>query len=233
MKIKKDLKNQWDSAFDEGMGTTWYPSEDLIRFTSRFLKKRVGIDQYKNLSDCKRILDLGCGNGRHVVYFAQLGFDAYGMDISQKALDICAELLSREQLSADLRCGDVTEIPHPEQFFDAVVSWGVLDHVKKDDAFASVREIKRVLTPGGWFHVNLRSKDSFDYGEGDEIEPGTFVLTEGWEKGLFQHFWDEDEIDDLLKDFDICNFELEVRWFGKEKKSRDSRFSISAKLKPS
>jgi SAM-dependent methyltransferase len=42
--------------------------------------------------DCKTVLDAGCGSGRNLVYFLQNGFDVYGVDQSEAAVDAVKQL---------------------------------------------------------------------------------------------------------------------------------------------
>lgn len=178
-------------------------------------------------------MDLGCGNGRHVLCFARQGFEVSGVDISTDAGALCRQWLQGEGLVADLKCVSVEELPYSRDEFDAVVSFGVLDHVTKRVAVGAVREITRVLKKRGLLHLNLRSPDSYDFGKGEEIEPGRYILTDGPEKGLPQHFWAEEEIEQVLSEFTILNWESHVRWLDKARTTKDSRWAISTQLRKS
>jgi SAM-dependent methyltransferase len=69
----------------------------------------------------RTILDLGCGSGRHVVYFAQQGFSVFGVDHSPAGIALTQQWLGREGLSATLRVHDITEpLPFEDAFFEAV-----------------------------------------------------------------------------------------------------------------
>ena len=78
---------------------------------------------------CRRVLDLGCGNGRHTVGLAQRGFDVTGLDISMSGLRETCLWLVEEGAEADLICAD-TRRPLPLQSgcFDAVLSTQVIHH---------------------------------------------------------------------------------------------------------
>lgn len=223
-----NIAQRWDEVYGKKLLTMWYPNEDVVRFCARYIRTRVAPNVYVNRQKYERVLDLGCGNGRHVIFFAKQGFDVSGVDISDDALTICKEWLQSEGLVADLRCTSVEALPYLEDEFDVVVTVGVLDHVRKDVALRAMREVSRVLRDGGLLHINLRSTDSYDFGKGKEIEPGTFILTDGPEKGLPQHFWTEAELDDLLSGWSILNWELHVRYLDRARTTKDSRWAISA-----
>jgi 2-polyprenyl-3-methyl-5-hydroxy-6-metoxy-1,4-benzoquinol methylase len=138
----------WDDVYSKKrFGGTWYPNEGVVRFTARYLKRRVGIEVYDVKRDVRRILDVGCGNGRHVVFFAEQGFDVYGMDISKEAIEIANEWLAKKGLKAGLRVGDIEKIPFDDEYFEIVISAEVLDHVPFSKAKKTIQEIRRVLAP--------------------------------------------------------------------------------------
>ncbi len=222
---------EWDGLYANRTGTQWQPSEDVVRFCARHIQTRVGPDEYITRAGIRHILDFGCGNGRHVIFFAKQGFRVSGLDISRESLDLCRRWLDMESLVADLRQASVEEVPFADDSFDAVVSFGVLDHVRLEVAMRAAGELRRVLKPGGLVHVNLRSPESLDFGKGEEIEPNTFILTEGPEKGIPQHFWSQEEVETFLEGFEVLDWELSVRWLDKARTQRDSRWAVTARLR--
>ncbi|MEK9148876.1 MAG: class I SAM-dependent methyltransferase, partial [Candidatus Desantisbacteria bacterium] len=68
-------KKEWDRFYKDRRYVMWWPSEAVIRWTKRccFAEKAL-------------VLDSGCGNGRHTLFFAKNGFTAHGVDISNKSL---------------------------------------------------------------------------------------------------------------------------------------------------
>ena len=99
----------------------------------------------------KRILDLGCGDGRHLVFLAKRGFTMYGLDYAPTALRLRREWLSKEGLDADLKCADMSSIPWRDGHFDAVIATMVMDHNSLEEIRATLGEVFRVLKPGGYF----------------------------------------------------------------------------------
>jgi len=204
---------KWDKVYSKKFGGTWYPNEGVVRFVARFIKRRVGIDVYETKKKVKRILDAGCGNGRHIIFFAEQGFNAYGIDISREAIEIGREWLTQKNLKADLRVGDIKKLPYKDGYFDVVISFETLDHIPFTKAKKTMKEIKRVLVPRGYFFVSLRSTESSEYGRGERVDKNTFKLKEGYEKGLFQHYFDLKEIKELLRGFKIFDIELHEQKF--------------------
>ena len=108
----------WDKIFKDHGYFFVDPHEDMPRLASLFVEKRV-----------KRILDLGCGTGRHLVSFARNGFEMSGFDASVNALSLAEKWLQEENLTANI-CEHHMERPFPYQdnFFDAVLSIQVIHH---------------------------------------------------------------------------------------------------------
>jgi ubiquinone/menaquinone biosynthesis C-methylase UbiE len=188
----------WDSVYSRNFMTNWYPNENIIRFCARLIQKRLTYDEREIKRKVNRVLDLGCGNGRHAIYFAREGMEACGIDISSTAIEWAQDWAKREGFKIDFRVGNIAELPYPDQHFDVVVSHGVLDHMRMDEAKRAVAEVARVLTPKGLFYFDLKSADDTDFGVGEEADKNTFVVTDGFEKGLIQHFFTLDEIHELM-----------------------------------
>jgi SAM-dependent methyltransferase len=88
-----------------------------------------------------RILDVGCGTGANLVRLSEFG-DAEGVDISPDALSFC-----RERGLNKVKLGAAEELPYEDGEFDLVTALDVVEHL--DDDVAGLREMRRVLRPGG------------------------------------------------------------------------------------
>jgi cyclopropane fatty-acyl-phospholipid synthase-like methyltransferase len=114
----KTTENVWDKLYKEKGKFFEEIQEDLPRVV-RLLKK----------SGAKRVLDLGCGSGRHLVYLAKQGFNVYGIDNSKSGIEIGKNWLKKEGLKANLKIGDIYKnLPYPDDFFDAIISTQTLHH---------------------------------------------------------------------------------------------------------
>ncbi|HEY3343985.1 MAG TPA: class I SAM-dependent methyltransferase [Anaerolineaceae bacterium] len=187
----------WDALFHNEEFRWKEPHEQVIQFVDRFSPKRPA-----------RILDLGCGAGRHVVYLAAQGFQMVGLDNSPTALSLTRDWLDRTGLSARLVCADMTRPGFPSNSFDGLISIFVLYHNRLAAIRQTIEEIHRLLKPGGMALVSFASKRSYRYADGDSIEADTFVARGGPDSGELHHFSDLEEINRLLHAFRIQRIEL-------------------------
>ena len=88
-----------------------------------------------------RLLDIGCGTGGNLETLSKFG-EAEGVDISREALDFC-----RARGLANVREGAAETLPYGDESFDLVTGLDVVEHL--DDDVAGLREMRRVLRPGG------------------------------------------------------------------------------------
>lgn len=93
-----------------------------------------------------RVLDVGCGRGLLLREFQRRGCDVTGTEFSD---DACR--FAREVLKLPVRVGLLHELNFPDQSFDVVVMWHVLEHVS--DPRPTLAEVSRILRPGGIFLV--------------------------------------------------------------------------------
>jgi SAM-dependent methyltransferase len=227
----RETNSKWDKVYSQNFMTMWYPNEDIIRFNARLIRKRLTYDEYEVKREVTSVLDLGCGNGRHAIYFAREGLKAAGVDVSEQAIAWARDWARREALEVDFRVGDIGNLPYPDDSFGAVVSHGVLDHVPANLAAAAVREVRRVLKPAGLFYCDLRCVDDFEFGKGNQVGPNTFVVDQGYEQGLVQHFFTLDEIRALFDgQFRIIYSEITERRIEPDFQRRYSRWVVATEV---
>lgn len=152
---------------------------------------------------CRRVLDLGCGNGRHLVALAHLVFHVCGLDISSSGLRLAHAWLGEDGLEADLVCAD-TRLPLPftTRAFDSLLSTQVVHHALLAEVRVSIAEIWRVLAPGGVAFVSVAGRTHEDE-HYEQIEPGTYLPLDGLEQGLPHHIFSEQEFRKELGAFRI------------------------------
>jgi SAM-dependent methyltransferase len=158
----------------------------------------------------RRVHDLGCGPGRHLLFLAAEGFEASGSDFSPAAVETCRRRLQEAGLSAPVTLAEMTELPAEDGSLDAVIAWDVVYHGTLDTIRRTVAGVRRKLSPGGYFLLAFNSVESASYlrareelarGEAEESEPNTFVVPgDPFDKALPHHYTTEQEIRDEIMD---------------------------------
>jgi ubiquinone/menaquinone biosynthesis C-methylase UbiE len=120
-------------------------------------KPRKEVEKF--ITECKgKLLDLGCGSGRHFLKKDDLA--VYGVDFSEKMLELAKKDSSKKGIEVELKLMKDEEIPYPDEFFDSVLCIAVLHCVEtKEKRKKLLEEIKRVLKKGGKAMIQVWSKN--------------------------------------------------------------------------
>jgi SAM-dependent methyltransferase len=102
-----------------------------------------------------RVLDVGAAQGRTVIALQQRGHQAVGVEPWPEAIAAARVLAERHGTTVEIREGAAERLPFEDEEFDLVVAMSVLEHV--EDLPQSLREVFRVLRPGGIFWFNSAS----------------------------------------------------------------------------
>jgi SAM-dependent methyltransferase len=99
------------------------------------------------------VLDVGCGTGENVLYLAEHGYAAAGVDGAPTAIKKARAKAKRRGLKASFEVGDALNLPTPERQFDTVIDSGLF-HVFSDDERPRFREsLGRVVRSGGTYFL--------------------------------------------------------------------------------
>jgi len=121
-----------------------------------------------------RLLEVGCGMGTDLLQFARGGAKVTGVDLTPRSVEISRQHLDVYGERGDFAISDCETLPFADDSFDVVYSNGVLHHTP--DTVGAVREIHRVLRPGGQARVMLYHRGSAAYW-------GEIILRHGLLKG--------------------------------------------------
>ena len=156
----------------------------------------------------RKILDLGCGDGRHLVWFATQGFDMVGLDSAFSGLALAQQALAAAGQKAALGEGDMADLPFLDDSFDAVICVQVINHQDIDGIRKTVAGIHRVLTSGGRLFLTVPPV------EGEltrpnvvRLSPRLFTVTDGDHPGV-PHY--KATAEEWLAEF--SRFRIERRW---------------------
>lgn len=96
-----------------------------------------------------RALDLGCGTGTNVLYLAERGWQAVGVDFAPPAVAQARQKARRRGLSAEFFVADVTRLDFLDGTFDLAVDIGCLHGVPPSDRPRYAAGLARLVRPGG------------------------------------------------------------------------------------
>ena len=203
----------WDDIFTKRGKFFTNPHDDMERLTKIFKENGV-----------QRVLDLGCGTGRHLLFFLKKGFDVYGLDGSPKGLEIAKNWLNEENLSAKLMHQRIDQrFPYENDFFDVIISIQVIHHNLMKDIIFTVKEIERVLKPKGFIFITVALLQAFNLKKWvlKKVEERTYIPQSGPEKGLPHHFFTIAELKSVFSSFELLEIYIDKTnhraIFGKKK----------------
>ena len=186
------IRDRWNSIFRE---------EGFITDIDKTLPKIV--DFFKN-QGVKRIMDLGCGAGRHTVYLAQRKFEVYGIDIAEEGIKRAKNLLHEKNLLGTLTIGSIhNPLPYDDNFFDSVISIRVIHHGRIESIQRIIKEMERVTRPGGYIYVTVRKRPRKQWGSFKMIAPQTYVKLDGREKDIIHYQFTRRSLREEFKNFKI------------------------------
>jgi len=108
-----------------------------------------------------RVLEIGCGLGTDGAQFAKAGADYTGIDLTDAAIELAEKRFELFELPGSFRTADAENLDFADNTFDVVYSHGVLHHTP--DTAGAIKEVHRVLKPGGKAIVMLYHRDSYNY----------------------------------------------------------------------
>ncbi len=103
-----------------------------------------------------KALDIGCGTGSFLLILKKLGFEATGIEPSEKAGSI-----GRKNVGLDIKTGNLLEHKFPNNYFNLITMNHVLEHVH--NPVEVLLEVKRILHPDGMITIRTPNMDSFGY----------------------------------------------------------------------
>jgi ubiquinone/menaquinone biosynthesis C-methylase UbiE len=157
----------------------FYELVEEHRYTKEWhIPAAAGFSQSKNLN----VLEVGCGLGTDGAQFAKAGAIYTGIDLTDAAVDLARRRFELFQLPGTFRVADAERLDFSDNTFDLVYSHGVLHHTP--DTAAAVREIHRVLRPGGKAVVMLYHRDSYNYRVNISMLRRTGVQLLRWNAGV-------------------------------------------------
>jgi SAM-dependent methyltransferase len=185
-----------------------------------WMPRVMGFDQFAG----KRLLEVGCGMGTDLLQFARGGAICTGVDLTPRSVELSRRHFRLYDIPGNFLLTDGERLPFVDESFDVVYSNGVLHHTP--DTFGAVREIHRVLRPGGTAKVMLYYRHSLNYwgemilhrgllrgellrGRSPEDIMSRWVEYSEQEGRPLVKVYSRTQARNLFQDFETVNFEIE------------------------
>ncbi len=151
MSIYPLQKKYFENAYR--VGKHGWPIEEPSPFVSQFL------NQFRSASKGLRVLDLGCGEGRHTLAFAKKGWCAVGLDYQPLALEKAKTFAHKKKIQQKVSfvLGDLFHLPFRTHSFDVLVDFGVLHHIRRRDTAFYLKTVDSLLASNGFFLLSCFS----------------------------------------------------------------------------
>lgn len=208
MSRKRVSTVDWDKdIYNQGMQLNHWPYTDVVSDVLRLTARR----DRKTL----RFLEIGCGAGNNLWFAAESGFSVYGLDMSTTAIQYATGRLSGLGYNEiDLRVGDLTLLPWPDDFFDIVLDRGALTQNSYAGIQACLKEVYRVLRPntGMLLAYTLYGLNDDDLKYGEEVSKNTYDnFTGGYFKNVgLTSFFSERDIRSIFCDFNSLTIKRQL-----------------------
>lgn len=137
---------KYDQAYQDERRVLRYPADWVIRFHAYYLRRGL---------PSGRVLDYGCGSGNNARFFADRGYEVWGLDVSEAVRPRYREVVGSDAC-LKIVSPTTTVLPYATGFFDLVVANQALYYLADEGRIrAVIREFYRVLRPGGVMFATL------------------------------------------------------------------------------
>lgn len=139
--MKENSKEHWEKLWNN------IDLEDEIK-TNNFEDKQEVFKLYKNYLPPKgegNILEAGCGLGAKLLHWHQMGYNITGIDYVPQSIAV----LKQYDSSVKVVAADIHNIPFPDSYFKAYLSYGVMEHIESG-YIKALKEAHRVLEASGF-----------------------------------------------------------------------------------
>lgn len=194
-----------------------YPDEEVIRIIKKFFIP----------NNAKKVLDVGCGSGRHTMALLREGFQVEAIDSSSTALNIAKDMVLNLDANVNFNEGNIVKLPYKDEEFDGIICWGVLHYLTDEEFEKAFSELFRVLKPGGILGLTLRSSEDSecDINNKDKMQASNAFES----KDILFKYFDENDIEKLFSSFQSVKYGHKTRTVFEDNKRKIAHWFVAAK----
>lgn len=213
-------ENVWETYWSNPENHDWWekPAPEVLDFI-------------RSLSPMEKpkVLDLGCGLGRHAIAFAMAQFSVTATDSSPAAIRHLINWAGGLHLSIETHVGDALDNALQDKTFNIVLSYNVIYHGSREQFARAIRQVHKLLKPKGIFFFTCPSRQDGKYGSGEMVAPHTYRCTKSVTPGDIHYFADEKDLDELLDGFQsVKRWKNEGYWDNRGEQQFYSNWHIRA-----
>ena len=208
--------SEWEKSYSRGENYCFVASDETVKFVSRYIVKRVGINKFKKITNIEgkiRVLDACCGIGRNLIFGEKMGLEMHGFDLSSIAIKNARKFYQSSfaeenylPLDQKYKVSSINSIPWADSFFDFIICEQALDSMKFEVAMQGIVEFARIIKNQGLFYCSLISGETESPSDNETREAVVKTLHE---EGTIQSYFNKDKIYDLLNScLNILNLKL-------------------------
>jgi len=179
------------------------------------------------------ILDLGCGFGRHSLFFAKQGFKVTAVDEHSQTITYVRQWEQQEEVKIMTKLAMMDKLPFREGAFDCLWAYDVFGHVDTPTFKKTVKEAHRVLKAGGEFYLTLESKETCGISDGihPQVDENTILKLQDLNREYRPHFCvGLEDIVRLLKGFEIISVRQIEDCFYRGRSTGHKQYAVLAKV---
>lgn len=143
----------------------------------------------------KKVLDIGCGEGKDAVCMAQKGYDVTAFDLTENGIRKTIALADKRGVKLNAYVDDINTFETDEQF-DIIYSTGTVQYLFDENKKEFFDKLEKITKPGGIVYINVFVEKSFL-----ELPPDWDKEEKMWRSGeLFTYFadWKVERIDEMI-----------------------------------
>lgn len=191
--VKYNKKNAFTSKFPPS-----YPNEMMVKIFNSNFYTNIKFPAFKK----NKILEIGCFSGNNLRFFIENGFDAHGVEINQKLIDLGKKNLKRLKIKIpDIKLGNNLLLPFDNQKFDTLVSINTIHYSSGQEIHKALSEYKRVLKPGGILYLETVGDKHFAKMNAKKISTLSYKsnLKDFRKNHIFGYFDSKDHLKKIMK----------------------------------